>query len=202
MASDKSSISEMFTSSAKQALNPLNIIGKFLLWFVFAVILSLRTLIQELDKAEGFIGIAKAFFAASRDGVLTTLSSIWDVLSNWGFHYANTNWGTIFFTIFFGIFVIAYFFMPVSFIINIFDMKKGHATNFFVRLIITLVVVLIASLITNKGGVEAFTSDVNDSIDNSLGTMENVSIPLVDGVTEAENVVEDIDFLFDLNGGS
>lgn len=163
--------------SAREAFSLGNMVKRVVLFLVFGFLLGLKYLVQNLDEVGrqggGFLAYMGALTDAQLQGVSVALGSLWKVIINPLAYISSHSWGSIIFCVFSLIFLMMFFYQPISIIINVFDGKRGHTTGVLLRSAITLLVIIISSSLVFYGiGGETVTSDLNDATDSTNTTME------------------------------
>jgi hypothetical protein len=170
---------QTLADSAVDALSPMNLLKRILLFLVFGFVLGLKKLIQGIDavgqSGGGWWQYFKAIGTAMWSGVVLALGSMWAVIVHPGAYLESHSYGSIGFALFSLVFLVAFFYQPVSLVINIFDMKRGHATGIALRVFVTAVIVIILSGITYYSGDGTFlttplSSGLNETVLNVTNT--------------------------------
>jgi TRAP-type mannitol/chloroaromatic compound transport system permease small subunit len=160
-----------FVDSLTDALSFTNLLKKFIFMVVVISMLSIRELIEYLNLwGDRQISFLSAILSAYRDGMSVVFSSTWTFISNFVLFKFDLGLGDLIFGILFflGAFYVLY--QPVSLVINIFDMKKGHASPIVIRIFATIIfVIIISATIYFTGGESAIGSSIaiNETIANS-----------------------------------
>ena len=197
-----------FVGSAMNALNPLNLLKRIFLFFLFAVVINLRQTITNLNDAGKASLVASglvkklslfvfALWDSLRGGVKIAFVSTWAVISDFGTFISTMSIGSIFFSFLMMIGLVGLFFQPISLIINIFDGEASQGTSFFVRLIVTIIVVLIMCAFTfYLGGAENITQIeestlpvLNDTINGTIDNIQNITNQTNNTITNGGVVV-------------
>ena len=163
--------------SAVEAFSLGNLLKRLLLFLVFGVLLALKELVGNLDAwgraGGGAWGFISALGSAMWAGVGKALGSMWVVILNPNLYIETHSWGSIGFSIFSMIMLVAFFYQPVAFFMNILDGKRGHATGVLLRIVITALLVLILSAITfYTVGAETITTNL---VNNTAPVVENLT---------------------------
>ena len=204
--SERRNIFDSLFSSFRDATSFKNLAIKFLLLLFFGILLSIRTLVKNLDKVGvshgGVIQYLQAFMKSVYHGVGVSLASIWSLITQWSIYVDTHAWGSMSIGIIMGLAVIGFIYQPVSILVNIFDGKdkkdtgneSGNATGVLMRLAFTLLVVLILSVIVFYSGIsESILSDNQDIQGDDTITPEI-------NQTQNDSIVNALDML-DSGGG-
>lgn len=168
-----------FVESLTDALRPMSLLKKLLFVIIVITVLSVRELIQYLNLwGDGQISFLKAIGSTYYDGLAVVFSSTWVFLTNLILLKLDLGIGDIFFGILFLAGAFYVLFEPISLTINIIDMKKGHASPLFIRLLATFIFVLLVSAIVYFSGGESaigVSLPINQTIVNSTINITNVT---------------------------
>lgn len=166
--------------SAVEALSLKNVLRRVFLFLVFGLLLGLQDLIRNIDTVGRTGGAWYHYFGALGkamwSGVVLALGSMWAVITNFGAYLDSHSWGSVVFTVFSVVFLVMFFYQPLSLFINIIDGRRGHATGVALRLFVTVIAVLVLSCIVFYAGdgraLVTPVADLNGSVDGVCGKVE------------------------------
>jgi len=162
-------------SSATDAFRFGNLIKRLLYFLLFGFLLGFTKLVSNLDvvgqSGGGFVGVLRAFGSSLRFGLGTAHTTAWDMVVNLRDFWASSSVGSLIAGFFFVVALVGFYFQPVSLFVNLVDGKgkretgdkSGNATSGLVRLVFTVVVVLVVSMVVFYKGVSGslIGNDVN-----------------------------------------
>ncbi len=170
---------DTLTDSAMDALSPMNVLKRIFLFLVFGILLGLKELISNLDAAGASGGgwlYLSAILGAVRHGVVIALGSMWIVLTQPTQYFQANSYGSIAFAVFSLVMLVAFFYQPVSLVVNIFDGQRGQATGKILRIFVTLIiVVLLSCIVYYLGGQQTIVSTLSNLTDVANQTLQNAT---------------------------
>lgn len=195
--------------SATDAFKLGNLFRRVLYFLLFGFLLGFTKLISNLDlvgsSGGGFVGVLRAFGSSLRYGLGSAHTTAWDMVVHLKDFLASSSVGSIIAGGFFFVALVGFYFQPVSLLINLFDGKgkretgdkSGNATSGAVRLVFTVVIVLVLSMIVfYAGGSDSLIGQAGENDTVEVLPDLNVSIPVLN-----ESVVVNNSYVDLLGGG-
>lgn len=207
-------LGESFRSATKFG----NILKRILFFIIFGFFLGFTKLVTSLNElganGGGFVGLYKAFVKSLYYGLGIAHVTFWNFIT---LFFTGSNpfktgqFGSILAGVIMMLLMFAFYFQPISWIINIFDAKgqestgnkSGQGTSFWFRLAITFIVIFVVSWIVSMSGNSGGSLITEEAI-NVSSAVDNSSFIVNDSITEGvssqpSDMVNVIDML---NGGS
>jgi len=160
--------------STLSALNPLKLIGKLIMMFVFISVLALDKLMLLGDKAViENTSVLFAVYSAYKFALYRAFGTIFPVLKDiiTGQFTVLSHPFELGISIFFFLLLMLTVYQPLDLIINILDGQRGKTTSFFFRIMITLLFVVFVSGIIYVGLGEtgiSYGSAINESLNATI----------------------------------
>lgn len=159
MAKEDSFWDKLF-SSAGNALNPLNVLGAMIKFFIFGLIIGTPYLIMNLNMLSDQLRASNAtkmsavwltlrsLLKTIWQGIFVGLSTFWDAFLRFREVIGTPEWGTIIMISIVILFTTFTVHQPLSIIFDIFDLKKKKATPKIISLFVSffLTVALLSPL--------------------------------------------------------